>query len=493
MFEGGAEVTELAMREAESRVPWSWAERHPLAAGLDGAPPSAALVAKLVGLDPTALDDEAVLEGIAAWDRVAAWAAWHQAPWVATLVDRAPGSTVERVPDEIASRLGQTRRVGDGKVELAMGLRRHPQLAAALRGGDVSVRKVEVLLRDTEHLPRLLADAVLDRVLPEADERTVPQLRSDVRAAELAIDAEAAAERHAAARRDRCVRMAPVPDAMAWIHALLPASDAVTVMTALDGTAARTEPGDERSADERRADALTAMARRVLDSGTGPDGAPLPVRQHRHPHLVITVAGRSADGVTADGAGSGGPRDAAPPQAGPGDAARPSADRTAAAPVEGHADLGAVAHLAGYGPLPLTAVAHLLGGSVARLVDVDAEGLPIPNPDAPGTDGYRPSAALAREVVERDRTCRFPGCRVAAERCDIDHITPFDPERSARWQTVGQNLQALCRHHHRLKTHHGWYASRDPVSGATFWRSPVGRVRIVSPEPTVPVQPPDPP
>ncbi|WP_434062063.1 DUF222 domain-containing protein [Actinotalea lenta] len=239
-------------------------------------------------------------------------------------------------------------------------------------------------------------------------------------------------------------------------------------MGALDG-AASMPGGDERTADQRRADALTAMARGVLDSGVGPDGTPLPVVQHRRPHLQVTVEAR-----------------------GPGSTRGPDGLETSPGPSVGDVPdtglgpLGGVAQLAGYGPVPISAVADLVedAGSTAVPVPVDRAGVPVI--DVPGTDAYRPSAELARAVVARDRTCRFPGCRVPAWRCDIDHIRPFDPDRPARWQTIEENLQALCRHHHRLKTHGGWYASRDPVSGATLWRSPLGQVRTVSPEPAIP-------
>ncbi|WP_372593277.1 DUF222 domain-containing protein [Actinotalea sp.] len=458
----------------ESRSPWVWDERHAVADELERTPGSERLAARMVELDPACLDDEALVEGIAAWERLAAWVAAGQARWVNALAARAEsGAQVDRLPDEIATRLAITRRAAESKVELAAGLERHPLLGAALADGRLSERKVLVLLHDTEHLPRPLADAVLDRVLDTADQRTVPQLRSDVRAAELALDAAAGAARHAEARRDRCVRMVPTYDAMAWVHALLPASDAATVMTALDGVAAVREPGDERSADERRADALTAMARRVLDSGIGPDGTPLPVRQHRRPHLLISVP---AVGPTGTGTALGPVvqrRDVGP-----------VVQRGAVGPIVQLADVGPVAHLAGYGPVPTAAVVHLFSGATASQVRVDEAG--VRQVTVPVTDGYRPAAELARQVVERDRTCRFPGCLTPADRCDIDHVVPFDPARPARWQTIAQNLQALCRHHHRVKTHGGWSVSRDPISGATLWRSPIGRVRLVTPEPVVP-------
>ena len=43
----------------------------------------------------------------------------------------------------------------------------------------------------------------------------------------------------------------------------------------------------------------------------------------------------------------------------------------------------------------------------------------------PDTDGYSPSAPLERYVRARDRRCRFPGCRAAAIRCDLDHNQPW--------------------------------------------------------------------
>ena len=55
---------------------------------------------------------------------------------------------------------------------------------------------------------------------------------------------------------------------------------------------------------------------------------------------------------------------------------------------------------------------------------------------------------LRDAVAFRDRTCRADGCSVPAEHCDLDHRIPW-PEGP----TSGANLQALCRRHHRMKSH----------------------------------------
>ncbi len=463
-----------------------------MAAELEARSASVGLVSRLLELDPAAMDSETLVEGIAGWERSAAWMAGQQARWIVELSTRATrGADVDRLPDEVATRLAITRRAAEHKVELALGLERHPRLAAALDEGSVSGRKAEVLLHDTEHLPRPLADEVIARVLETADERTVPQLRADVRATELALDAEAAAARHAEARRERCVRMTPAPDAMAWIRALLPAADAAAVMTALDGAAAVREPGDERTADQRRADALTAMARRVLDSGPGPTA-----RRCR----CASTGGRtcSSRSPAAGGAGTCGRRWTWPGADG-------AEGRTGSAcgwspPVPGSrgADAGPAARGVRRRRAPGRVRARAAGGRGAPARRGDARARAGRRGRCAGRRGLRgptgtgPRAELARAVVDRDRTCRFPGCRVPAARCDLDHVEPFDPDRPARWQTVEQNLQALCRHHHRLKTHGGWYVSRDPISGATLWRSPTGRVHIVSLEPVLPAQLPEP-
>lgn len=56
---------------------------------------------------------------------------------------------------------------------------------------------------------------------------------------------------------------------------------------------------------------------------------------------------------------------------------------------------------------------------------------------------------LRDAVIFRDGICQATGCTIPAERSDLDHQIPY--ERAG--PTTGANLWALCRRHHRLKSH----------------------------------------
>ncbi len=60
----------------------------------------------------------------------------------------------------------------------------------------------------------------------------------------------------------------------------------------------------------------------------------------------------------------------------------------------------------------------------------------------------------------------------------MDHVVPYDHDAAAEGRpqpgpTTTSNLAALCRHHHRLKTHTAWsYTVVGP--GEFEWTSPHG-------------------
>jgi hypothetical protein len=92
-------------------------------------------------------------------------------------------------------------------------------------------------------------------------------------------------------------------------------------------------------------------------------------------------------------------------------------------------------------------------------------------------DRHDPPGWLHELVVLRDATCVFPGCRIDARRCDLDHLVPFD-DTGPPGQTSPSNLAALCRRHHNAKTHRGWRYRRTDTGYE--WTSPLGRTYTVT-------------
>ncbi len=130
--------------------------------------------------------------------------------------------------------------------------------------------------------------------------------------------------------------------------------------------------------------------------------------------------------------------------------------------------------LAGHGPIPASVVRRLAADATwRRLLTDPASGALLDY----GRTTYSPPAELADFVMARDRTCRFPGCRQPAHRCDLDHSRRY-PEGP----TCRDNLCVLCRSHHRLKHETEWRVEQRP-NGVFVWTSPSGHRYIVEPEP----------
>ncbi|WP_133434213.1 HNH endonuclease signature motif containing protein [Aeromicrobium phragmitis] len=80
-------------------------------------------------------------------------------------------------------------------------------------------------------------------------------------------------------------------------------------------------------------------------------------------------------------------------------------------------------------------------------------------------EGRYPPDHLRNAIRFRDGTCRYPGCTKKAANCDLDHRQPL-PDGP----TSGENLWALCRHHHKLKT----FGHAEPIRLGNRW---VWRIR----------------
>jgi hypothetical protein len=418
------------------------------AIGLDAAP-GPGLAQVLAGLDPAGLTDYDLAQALAASARVASWATAGQLAVISELarrMDPDPRRTTEGwryVADEVSAALSISRHAADAQVSLALSLKRLPGTAAALERGAVDVVKARVIAEGTGQLPDADARAVEQRVLPRAGAQTPGQLREAVNRAVLGVDPGAAEKRHKRAAAERRVETTPLPDGIAELRAVGPADAIAAMFAALDAKArAAKTPDDPRGIDARRFDALTDLAHLSLQH-TG-----LPTGHRVRPHLQVTAPITTLLGLSDE----------------PGE-------------------------LAGFGAIPASMVRRIAADATwRRLLTDPATGGLLDY----GRSTYRPPADLADFVLARDRTCRFPGCRQPAHRCDLDHTRPY-PDG----ETNAENLGVLCRRHHRLKHETRWTVEHDG-DGTFVWTSPTGHRYVVEPQPLNPpgydyVWPTDPP
>ncbi|WP_375490111.1 DUF222 domain-containing protein [uncultured Jatrophihabitans sp.] len=265
---------------------------------------------------------------------------------------------------------------------------------------------------------------VATELMTRAGSQTFTQFTQSVHRAVLAADPRCAEEKHDANRAQRRVVFTPVEHGMVEQWALLPADGATALQSRVQALADSWKGLDDRTADQRRADALCSLA--VGDATT------------QTPSTVnVTVALSTLLDLDEQ----------------PGE-------------------------LDGYGAVSASVVRRVAferGATWRRLV-VDHRGHIV---DASAAT-YRPPAAMQRFVEARDRTCRYPGCRRKAVRCEIDHLRPW----RAGGTTDPANLICLCSRHHHLKHEAGWTPRRDD-DGAATWTNPTGQV-FVRPPPEPP-------
>jgi hypothetical protein len=102
--------------------------------------------------------------------------------------------------------------------------------------------------------------------------------------------------------------------------------------------------------------------------------------------------------------------------------------------------------VAGVGPISIRAARDLLGESIVKLVITN--GVDVANVTHMGRG---PTAAQRIAMLWRSPGCEVQGC-ASSVGIQADHRVPWADDRV----TELANLDPLCAHHHRLKTHHGW-------------------------------------
>src|SRR5665213_1010657 len=232
-------------------------------------------------------EDYDVLEVVAAWDRMSAWAHAGQLAAVADFARRpwsigetpdaarakhGPLGSVRRSnpDDEIAARLSISSGSAGFRLGLALKLADGlPATGAALAAGQIDVQKAHSIADGCRYLDPSTAVEVESSVLARAGDQTNAQVKKAVPKAAITADPVAAQKRHVAARNERGVWLTPLDDGMAELRAVMAAAEALKVYNVLTAAAlsAKLNGGESRNTAQLRADFLLAPFDEAIATG----------------------------------------------------------------------------------------------------------------------------------------------------------------------------------------------------------------------------------
>jgi Domain of unknown function (DUF222) len=419
--------------------------------------PGAVLAAILAATVPADIEDDyELLEDVAAWDRLIAWANAKQLEAVAELARRpwrlgvagdvarsrrGPLGSVcrEHPDDELAARLSISSGSAGFRLGLAVELA-GPLTAtgAALASGEIDVQKAHSIADGCRYLDPATAAGVEAMVLAKASDQTNAQLKKAVRKAAIAADPIAAQQRHVKAKNERGVWLSPLDDGVAQLTAIMAAADALKVYNVLTAAAlsAKLAGGETRNTAQLRADFLLAPFDEAIATGelSGVVSTKLAFGARGCGEANVTVPASVIMGVS-----------------------------------------NAPGELVGYGPITAE-VSQVLtrDRAMRRIVTNPVDGSFL----AADTNTYRPGAVLRRHIQLRDGTCRFKTCDRPALVCDIDHS-----KRHPVGKTCDGNLGPFCERHHIFKhALDGALAHvKQPNPGTFVWTMPTGHVYTTTP------------
>lgn len=329
---------------------------------------------------------------------------------------------------EIRAALTLTRRTAGYELDLALDTRqRLPMVWEALASGVIDLRRARVMAAATSHLTEDQARRVVDRVLSDAPALTTGQLRARITKMCLEADPADAERRYSEAVEDRRIVLEANPTGTADLTGMdLPPERATAIARRINRLARQLKTqGEVRSMDQLRADIF-------LDLLQGTD------------HSAGTGGVRGVVDIQVD--------------------------------LETLMNLSESAgHLTGYGPVIADVARQVTEqqehGEWRFTVTHPDSGQPIHN----GITQRRPAAGQRRHVEARNPTCIFPGCRMPATGCDLDHRIPW----SENGPTNPINLAPLCRHDHGNRHHCEWTYQSLP-NGDYQWTSRLGHTYTTS-------------
>lgn len=374
----------------------------------------------------------------------------------------------------VAAEIGAAVRASDRTIERRMDaaswlVEAFPAVWAAQGAGRISAAHAQVIADAGAHLDDgLHREAYAARAVEVAAVESPNRLRRMARRIAEQYQPRTVTERHRDARELRRVWVKDLDDGMAELGMLGPAvlvhgmHDRLTRMTrtiTLENARAQraaktTSEPDTRTTDQLRADLLADIV--LTGTPTGHDAEAGLLGEIRA-RVEVTVPVLTL--VNDD----------------PGTSGSPPAELDGRSPID-------------------TDTARLLAGGATgweRVLTHPITGALL------AVDRYRPSDQLTRHLRARDQRCRFPGCGIAARKCDVDHTHAA----SHGGETCADNLAHLCRRHHLLKHHSPWHVehrrrdadARDDRgehkndgtntgrAGDLIWTSPTGTTYIDRP------------
>jgi hypothetical protein len=334
-------------------------------------------------------------ESAALLDRISAsWRAQNRAAAAAlTAIGELFGYRLARCSDTedwaadteaaLSAEVGAALRISQGlaasQLRYARAMReRLPELAEVFKAGDIDMRTFQTIVFRTDLItdPDVLAtvDAALAVGVSRWPSMTRGRLAPQIDKIVARADADAVrrrTERHA----DRELSIWDSGEGLAEVFGRLISTDAHAVDARLNALAATVCPDDPRTHNQRRADAMAALAARAdrLACRCGRPDCAAGKRPGATPVVIHVVA----EQTTIEGRGS--------------------------------------------APGSMIGADGLIGAELVAELAASAKLMALVHPgDAPPEPGYTPSQALADFVRCRDLTCRWPGCDRPAVDCDLD-------------------------------------------------------------------------
>jgi hypothetical protein len=344
--------------------------------------------------------------------------------------------TEEAVAAEVAAALRISQGLAGSRLRYARAMReRLPKVGEVFAAGEIDLRMFQTIVYRTDLItdPDILAtvDDQLAANVTRWPSMTRGRLAGQIDKIVARADADALRQRTTRQAATREIWISDSEAGISEIHGSLATPDAHALDTRLTAMAATVCEHDPRTRDQRRADALGALAagadrlgcrcaRPDCPAGTRPPATPVVI------HVIAEQATLTGPGTT------------------------PASE----VGVDGLISPELIAELA----------------KSSKLVAL------VHPADAPPEPGYVPSKALADFVRCRDLTCRWPGCDRPAYQCDLDHTIPH----AQGGPTHAANLKCYCRTHHLVKTFWGWRDQQLP-DGTLILTSPAGHTYVTTP------------